>query len=147
MMTSIFNVLVLPVSLGVVLNQYLRILILPIQKFASPLSILLICFIVAIIVALNKTNLSAISLILVGLVLVHNIAGLGLGYLVTLVITRDKIISKTIAIEVGMQNSGLAAALAVKFFSVGSALPAAVFSVIHNVTGSLLASYWSNKPH
>ena len=46
-----------------------------------------------------------------------------------------------------MQNSGLAVALAVKFFGATSALPAALFSVVHNVTGSLLASYWAKKSY
>ena len=147
MMSSIFYIVVLPVSLGVLLNQYLRIVVLPIQKFGADISIILICFIIAIIVSLNRDNLLSVSPILVGLVLAHNILGLLLGFFSTLLITRDKKLSKTIAIEVGMQNSGLAVALAVKFFGVTSALPGALFSIIHNVTGSLLASYWSKNTH
>ncbi len=145
MMTSIFYIVVLPVSLGILLNQYIRIVILPVQKFGAELSILMICFIVAIIVALNHDNLLTVSPVLVGLVLAHNLSGLIIGYFATLLMTQDKVLSKTIAIEVGMQNSGLAVALAVKFFGAASALPGALFSVIHNVTGSLLASYWAKK--
>ena len=147
MMTSIFYIVILPVGLGVVLNQYFRIMILPIQKFGADISIVMICFIIAIIVALNKDNLLSVSPILVGLVLAHNVSGLILGYFTTLLFTHNKTLSKTIAIEVGMQNSGLAVALAVKFFGATSALPGALFSIIHNVTGSLLASYWAKKPH
>ncbi|MDW3095851.1 MAG: bile acid:sodium symporter family protein [Gammaproteobacteria bacterium] len=147
MMTSIFYIVVLPVGLGVVLNQYLHIVVLPIQKIGADISIILICFIIAIIVALNRDNLLSVSPILVGLVLAHNIIGLFLGYITTLLFTRDKNLSKTIAIEVGMQNSGLAVALAVKFFGATSALPGALFSIIHNVTGSLLASYWAKKTY
>ena len=145
MMMSIFYIVILPVSLGILLNHYIRVLILPIQKFGADLSILIICFIVAIIVALNNDNLLAVSPVLVGLVLAHNLSGLVIGYFATLLMTQDKVLSKTIAIEVGMQNSGLAVALAVKFFGATSALPGALFSVIHNVTGSLLASYWAKK--
>ncbi len=147
MMTSIFYIVILPAGLGVLLNQTLHSVMVPIQKFGTDLSIVLICFIIAIIFALNKGNLLSVSPILVGLVLVHNLSGLVLGYLTTLVITRNKTLSKTIAIEVGMQNSGLAVALAVKFFGTTSALPGALFSIIHNVTGSLLASYWAKKSH
>ncbi len=147
MMMNIFYIVVLPVGLGVLLNQTLPIVILPIQKFGADISIVLICFIVAIIVALNKDNLLNVSPILVGLVLAHNVSGLILGYFTTLLITRNKILSKTIAIEVGMQNSGLAVALAVKFFGASSALPGALFSITHNVTGSLLANYWAKKPN
>ncbi len=145
MMLSILYIVIVPVSLGVLLNQYLRIVVMPIQKFGAELSIILICFIIAIIVALNRGNLLSFSPILVGLVLAHNIFGLILGYISTLLFTRNKTLSKTIAIEVGMQNSGLAVALAVKFFGTSSALPGALFSIIHNVTGSLLASYWAKK--
>jgi len=147
MVLSIFYIVVLPVSLGVALNQFIAILIIPIQKLAPEISILLISFIIAIIVALNRDNLLNISLILSGLVIAHNISGLAAGYFLTFLITRNKVLSKTIAIEVGMQNSGLAVALAVKFFGPMSALPGALFSIVHNVTGSLLASYWAKKPN
>ena len=53
--------------------------------------------------------------------------------------------ARTLAIEVGMQNSGLGVALAVKHFSASAALPAALFSVWHNLSGSLLAWYWRRR--
>ena len=143
MMISIFYIVLLPVGIGVVLNRYIPILIKPVQDFGADISILVICFIIAIIVALNRENLDTVSPILLLLVLAHNVLGLLIGYLATLLLTRDRHISKTIAIEVGMQNSGLAVALAVKFFSATAALPGALFSILHNVTGSLLASYWA----
>ena len=95
--------------------------------------------------ALNQNNLLNVSPLLLTIILAHNLSGLFIGYLTTYLLTRDHKLSKTIAIEVGMQNSGLAVALAVKFFGTTAALPGALFSVIHNVTGSLLASYWSKK--
>ena len=144
-MQSIFYIVLIPVSLGVTLNHYLPRVIQPIQKMGADIAILIICLIIAIIVALNKHNLLSLSLVLTGLVLAHNLSGLVLGYLVTILVTRNLTLSKTIAIEVGMQNSGLAVALAVKFFGPASALPGALFSIIHNVTGSILASYWSKK--
>lgn len=145
MMLSIFYIVLLPVSLGVLLNQFLPVLIRPVQRFAPDISILVICLIIAIIVALNQNNLLNVSPLLLTIILAHNLSGLFIGYLTTYLLTRDHKISKTIAIEVGMQNSGLAVALAVKFFGTTAALPGALFSVIHNVTGSLLASYWSKK--
>lgn len=146
MMLSIFQIVILPVSLGVLLNRYIPILVLPVKKLGADFAILVICFLIAIIVALNKNDFLAISPILVLLVLLHNVSGLILGYFATLALTRDIKLSKTIAIEVGMQNSGLAVALAVKFFGSVAALPGALFSIIHNVTGSLLASYWAKTP-
>ena len=143
MMLSIFYIVLLPVGIGVLLNRYIPLLIKPVQLFGADISIVVICFIIAIIVALNRENLSTVSPLLLFLVLAHNLLGLLAGYLATLLLTRDRRISKTIAIEVGMQNSGLAVALAVKFFSATAALPGALFSILHNVTGSLLASYWA----
>ena len=145
MMLSILYIVILPVAVGVLLNRYLPVLIKPVQQVGADISILVICFIIAIIVALNQGKISTVSVVLVGLVLAHNLFGLLAGYFVTLLITFDKTLSKTIAIEVGMQNSGLAVALAVKFFSASAALPGALFSIIHNVTGSILASYWAKK--
>jgi BASS family bile acid:Na+ symporter len=52
---------------------------------------------------------------------------------------------RTLAIEVGMQNSGLAVALAVKHFAATAALPGAIFSIWHNVSGSVLAGFWSKR--
>jgi BASS family bile acid:Na+ symporter len=50
-----------------------------------------------------------------------------------------------VAFEVGLQNSGLAAALAMKFFTPVAAVPGTIFSVWHNISGSLLAGYWAKK--
>ena len=145
MMVSIFYIVLLPVGIGVILNRYIPILVKPVQTFGADISIVVICLIIAIIVALNYENLGTVSTVLLLLVLAHNVLGLIAGYLATFLLTRDHRISKTIAIEVGMQNSGLAVALAVKFFSATAALPGALFSILHNVTGSLLASYWTKS--
>ena len=53
---------------------------------------------------------------------------------------------RTVSIEVGMQNSGLAVALASQFFTPAAALPGAVFSIWHNLSGSALAGWWSKRP-
>ena len=105
MMLSIFQVVILPVGLGVLLNRYIPIVVIPFQKFGADIAILIICILIAIIVALNHDELGSISPLIIGLVLVHNISGLLLGYLITYLLTRDPRVSKTIAIEVGMQNS------------------------------------------
>ena len=57
----------------------------------------------------------------------------------------DNRTGRTLSIEIGMQNSGLSAALALKYFSASAAIPAAIFSIWHNISGSLLASYWNKK--
>jgi BASS family bile acid:Na+ symporter len=76
----------------------------------------------------------------------HNVLGLGLGYLAARIAGLDETARRAISIEVGMQNSGLSASLATTHFNPVAALPAAVFSVWHNVSGSILAGYWARRP-
>ena len=78
--------------------------------------------------------------------MLHNLAGLFGGYWLARWLGRDTRECRTLAIEVGMQNSGLAVALAVKYFSASAALPGALFSVWHNLSGSLLAGFWLRRP-
>ena len=80
-------------------------------------------------------------------VVLHNILGLFSGFVFASLLRYDMDSCKTIAIEVGMQNSGLAIVLANQYFSAISALPGAIFSIWHNISGSLLAAYWSERKH
>lgn len=75
----------------------------------------------------------------------HNILGLASGYYLARSLGQEEKICRTIAIEVGMQNSGLAVALAQNYFTALAALPGALFSIWHNITGSILAGYWARK--
>ena len=77
----------------------------------------------------------------------HNAIGLAGGYFLSGFFTKDERIRRTMAIEVGMQNSGLSVVLAQAFFPAVASLPGALFSIWHNITGSLLAGYWSHKSH
>ncbi len=71
--------------------------------------------------------------------------GLTFGYFIPRLFKYDKKTCRTIGIEVGMQNSGLSVALAVKFFSAAAALPGAIFSIWHNLSGSFLAGWWTYR--
>ena len=75
----------------------------------------------------------------------HHGLGLASGYGIARLLRLDKKRARTLAIEVGMQNSGLGVALAVKHFSAMAALPGALFSIWHNLSGSLLATIWRRK--
>jgi BASS family bile acid:Na+ symporter len=79
---------------------------------------------------------------LLAAVVMHNLAGLGLGFFVARRLGYSSRICRTLAIEVGMQNSGLAVALAMKNFAALAALPGALFSIWHNISGSVFAAYW-----
>ncbi|HET6565249.1 MAG TPA: hypothetical protein VFG52_07545, partial [Xanthomonadales bacterium] len=113
----------------------------------APLSVIAILIIIAIVVALNAGNLREVALTVVFATLAHNVLGLVLGFYAARLLGFDRVICRTIAIEVGMQNSGLATALALKFFTPASALPGAIFSVWLNITGSVFASLCLHRDH
>ena len=74
-------------------------------------------------------------------VIIHNVLGMLSGYFFARLLKCDKKSAITIAIEVGMQNSGLAAAISGKFFGTATALPGAIFSIWHNISGAILSSF------
>lgn len=146
MLVTIALVVLLPVAAGVVLNQILKRRLLPVKRWFPVISVAAIALIVAVIVAMNRNELSVLAPAVAGGVVLHNAAGLVGGYLVPRAFGLEPRVCRTLAIEVGMQNSGLAVALATKYFSAAAALPGAVFSVWHNLSGAVLAGYWSRRP-
>ncbi|SIT65708.1 bile acid:Na+ symporter, BASS family [Ectothiorhodosinus mongolicus] len=145
MLQSIFQMVILPVALGVTINQFFGARLQPIKPLFPLISVVAIVAIIAIIVGLNSDNIAQMGALVALAVVLHNALGLGGGYAAGWWLTRDHKIARTLAIEVGMQNSGLAVALAVKHFSVAAALPGALFSIWHNISGSLLAAIWSRR--
>jgi len=145
MLINILKIVFLPVFFGFVLNYYLGDQIKQIQKFIPTLSMLIILSIITIIVALNSASLIDVGLLTLLAVILHNGFGLAGGFYVSRLLGFNLRQSHTIAIEVGMQNSGLGVALAMQFFSASAALPGAIFSLWHNISGAILASKWGQK--
>jgi BASS family bile acid:Na+ symporter len=143
MLWSIAKIVLLPVALGVAVNTWLGTRIAPLKNLFPVLSMVAIVSIIAIIVALNHGRIGAGGWLIALAVVAHNAIGLGAGYGVGWLVTRDFRAARTFAIEVGMQNSGLAVALAVQYFSAAAAIPGALFSIWHNLSGSALAAWWS----
>ncbi len=145
MLLSLVKIVILPVGLGVVLNHYAGARLAPVSHVFPLISVGAIVFIIAIIVALNESNLGQVGVTLLLAVVLHNGIGLTSGYYAGRVLGYRSSECRTLAIEVGMQNSGLAVALAIKHFAATAALPGAIFSIWHNVSGSILASVWSKR--
>jgi bile acid:Na+ symporter, BASS family len=145
MLWSIAKMVLLPVLLGIVANHYCHSYIRRIEKVLPTLSITAIVVIIAIIVALNKSRLSDIGGLVFVAVLLHNGIGMIAGFWLSRLLGMSSPVCRTIAIEVGMQNSGLGVALALKYFSATAALPGAVFSIWHNIAGSAIASFWRSR--
>ncbi len=146
MLLSILRMVVAPVVLGVAVHHWFSDTIRAVESALATLAMLVIIFIIAIVVALNAGQLSALGPLVALGVVTHNAVGLLGGYWISRGLGVDEATARTVAIEVGMQNSGLAVALANQFFSPAAALPGALFSIWHNISGSMLAAYWHRRP-
>ncbi|NKB32312.1 MAG: bile acid:sodium symporter [Pseudomonadales bacterium] len=142
---SIVQMVFLPVFAGVLVNHFIHAQVAELEKYLPSLSIVFILLIIAIVVALNSASLVDFGLLTLVAVILHNSFGLAGGFFVSRLCGFNLKQSQTIAIEVGMQNSGLGVALALQYFSATAALPGALFSVWHNISGSILASLWGKK--
>ncbi|MGB7402072.1 MAG: bile acid:sodium symporter family protein [Arcobacter sp.] len=145
MLLSILKIVLAPVVLGVIVNYIFHKFIDKNNDIFAVLSIVSIVFIIAIVVGLNHSRIDTIGLYLLVGIMLHNLTGLVGGFYTAKLFGYSKKECKTVAIEVGMQNSGLAVALASKYFTPLSALPGAIFSIWHNISGSLIASFWSKE--
>lgn len=146
MLRSIAAVVVLPVVAGVAVNTLWGRRLEAVKHLFPLLSVAAIVLIIAIVVALNHARLDALLAPVAVAVVLHNGLGLALGYGAARALGRSESERRTLAIEVGMQNSGLGVALASAHLSPAAALPGALFSVWHNLSGALLASWWSRRP-
>lgn len=146
MLFSILKIVVAPVAAGVVLNHLLGRYLGGVRAVFPGLSVGAIVVIIAIVVALNTHHDAFIVFFLIVAVILHNSLGLAAGYAVPLFLGYDQRTCRTLAIEVGMQNSGLAVALATQFFSPAAALPGAIFSIWHNLSGAGVAAFWARRP-
>lgn len=145
MLLSVLQLVLVPVLLGVTINTLFGSKLRPVNRLFPLLSMSAIVLIIAIIVSLNHDNLAQIGPLLLLAVMLHNLGGMAIGYLLPRLLGHDATTCRTLAIEVGMQNSGLSVALAVKYFTAASALPGAIFSIWHNLSGSLLAGWWARR--
>ncbi|NDY43152.1 bile acid:sodium symporter family protein [Dissulfurirhabdus thermomarina] len=143
---SILEVVLVPVVLGLAVKRLAPGAAARAEAWTPAVSVLAIVAIVGCVVALNAGNLRATGPLVLGAVVLHNGLGLALGYAGAWILGQDTADRRAIALEVGMQNSGLGAALAHAHFGALAALPSAVFSVWHNVSGALLAGIWRRRP-
>jgi BASS family bile acid:Na+ symporter len=145
MLVSILFIVIFPVALGLALKHFFCYRIQIIEHWLPLVAVSAIVLIIAIVTALNVDQFSQLSASIVLAVVIHNLFGLLIGYNAAKLMGYGTKECRTLAIEVGMQNSGLAVALAIKHFSAAAALPGAIFSIWHNISGSVLALFWSKK--
>ena len=111
------------------------------------LSMVGICYIIAIITARSAEDLLHVGVLLLAASILHNLVGYTLGFWLARLSRLNERDCRTVAFEVGMQNGGMASGLAINALqSVQAALAPAIFGPWMNVSGSMLATYWRNRP-
>lgn len=145
LLMDILKVVLLPVALGIVIRMTAGDFVEKTIKIIPLVSVVAIIAIISIVVALSAAKLATVAVIAFIAVALHNGLGLGLGYGVSRGLGLNHRKSKALSFEIGMENSGLAVALAVAHLDPVAAIPGAIFSVWHNFTGSLLAGYWGSR--
>lgn len=145
MLLSIVYVVIAPIAVGLVFQRYLPKFTKEIVPYLPAFSSIAIALVVGIIVAHNADRLLVGGMIVVLVVVLHNLCGLSLGYVIGRLLGLAEPKKRAISIEVGMQNSGLASSLATLHFAAFplATIPGAIFSVWHNISGALVARIYS----
>lgn len=138
---------VVPIGLGVLVNRMFGKYTQRIRDSLPLVSVTAICLIVASVVSHNSAKILSTGAIIVVVVILHNLIGYLLGYLIGVLFKMDLPRKKAVAIEIGMQNSGLATTLAGSAFPnlTMATVPGAIFSVWHNISGAILAGWFNRK--
>ena len=141
MLLSIVYVVIAPIVLGLLCQHFLPKITKSVTPYLPAFSSLVIAIVVGIVVSHNADRLLLGGMIVVLTVVVHNILGLLIGFLIGRFLRLPNAKCTAVSIEVGMQNSGLASSLANLHFAAYplATIPGAIFSVWHNISGTLAA--------
>lgn len=146
MMWSITKIVFIPVVAGLIFNHYAHGRFQWLDQAMPVVSMAGITLVIAIITAAGRDSLLSIGFALIGVVVVHNLLGYLLGYWAGRIGGLDEQSARTIAFEVGMQNSGLASGIALEMGKLATmGLAPAVFGPFMNITGSSLAAFWRER--
>ncbi len=147
MLASILQVVLFPIALGLIARSLFRRQVEAYVQVMPLISVAAIVAIVAAIIGGSKGQILQSGLLILGIVMLHNGLGYLLGFWASRLFRLPYADCKAVAIEVGMQNSGLGVALAAAHFAASplTALPSAIFSLWHNISGPALASYWAGR--
>ena len=147
MMLSITKIVILPIIAGLLFNYFFHGKAKWLDKAMPIVSMAGIAFIIMIITAAGRDSLLTIGLFLILAAIIHNLAGYFLGYWGCKALKMKEQDCRTIALEVGMQNGGLASGIALEMGKVATiGLAPAVFGPWMNISGSSLATWWRDKP-
>jgi len=146
MFRSIIIMVIIPLVAGLVIKRFAKKQIGKIAPLFPAISTMFIAFIIGLVLALNRDYIMKVNVLIFAAVALHNFFGLVLGYLAAVLYRFREKMRRTLAFEVGMQNAGLGAVLALKHLSAEAALPCALFAVWCVITASILANIWAKRP-
>jgi len=147
LMWSIVKMIVVPIALGLIANRLLHGRAPWIKQSLPFVSMAGIVIILAIITSLSRDKLAEVGLALILVVAIHNAVGYVLGYGGARLLGLQEREARTVAIEVGLQNAGMATGLAISPLNSSDAgLAPAIFGPWMNASGSVLASFWRRRP-
>jgi len=142
------KVVLIPICAGLLFNTLFHGKMKWLDKLMPLLSMAGIGIIIVIIIAKGRDNLMAVGAVLILVMIIQNVAGYTFGYWLSRLLGFSEKDSRTISLEVGMQNSGLASQLALVMGGIATiGLAPAIFGPVMNISGSSLATWWHAKPH
>jgi BASS family bile acid:Na+ symporter len=145
MVWHITEIVIIPIVAGLIFHYLVRGKFKWLDKAMPYLSMIGIGIVLVAISADKSEALKRVGLLLIVATAIHNLSGFFLGYWSARLLNFPEKDSRTIALEVGMQNAGMAAGLAIKMGVVLAGLAPAVFAVMMNLSGSILANWWHNR--
>ncbi len=147
MFLSIIQVVIIPVALGLMINQFWSRFTESFTRILPMISVIAICLIVMAVVSHNAEKILTTGISIFAVVMLHNLLGYACGFGLGKLLKLDAPKTKALSVEIGMQNSGLATSLAGTAFPnlVMATVPGAIFSVWHNISGAILATIFIRK--
>lgn len=151
MFWSIVQIVIIPIAIGLAVKSFLPKFAAEASNYTPAVSAMAISFIIAGVIGASRDNILKASGIILLVVILHNVLGYVLGFIVARITGLSWKKAIALAIEVGMQNSGLATGLAKTHFAAlpMATVPGAIFSAWHNISGAMLAFLFRNyiTPH
>jgi len=145
MFLSVVEMVIIPLLMGFFIRDKFSRSMDKVSHFFPAISVTFIVFICSLVIALNKKYILHMSLLISLVVLILNLSGLSLGYLVGRSFSFDKLKRRALTIEIGMQNAGLGSVLALKHFNQRTAIPAVVFVFVCIFTAAILVQLWAKE--
>lgn len=146
MLWDMTQLVIIPIIIGLISLKLFPNIIKKIVNLLPVLSMLGIAYIILVVTASGATSLKSVGVLLIFVLIIHNILGYFFGYFSAKLLKLNEADARAIAFEVGMQNAGLASALANEMGKIATVgLASAIFGPVMNITGSMLANFWSKK--